>query len=198
MSEKTRERKARLRETLIDVTEAQIVKGGMQSVKARDLAKQAGCALGAIYNVFDDINALIMAVNGRTFRKIGAAVSVAVERSRDKPPNDQLIEMSYAYLAFAAENTHLWRALFDLQMPADGPVPEWYLQELSQLFAMIAAPLSKIFPDFSERELDLMTRALFSSVHGIVLLGLENRISGVPHENIKIMIAQVLRQIGNK
>jgi hypothetical protein len=45
-------------------------------------------------------------------------------------------------------------------------------------------------------ELDLMVRALFSSVHGIVLLGLERRISGVPRPQIEHMIAQVLSQIG--
>ena len=197
MSEKTRQRQARLRENLIDAAEAQIIRGGLQSVKARDLARQAACALGAIYIVFDDINALIMAVNGRTFHKIGTKVSKAVEQSKSKAPNDQLIEMSYAYLEFAAENTNLWRALFDLRMPADEHVPDWYLQELSQLFAHIARPLAEIFPGLSDKELDLMTRALFSSVHGIVLLGLENRISGVPRENIKTMIAQVLCQIGS-
>jgi hypothetical protein len=43
-----------------------------------------------------------------------------------------------------------------------------------------------------------MVRALFSAVHGIVLLGLEQRISGVPPERIEQMIAQVLEQIGGK
>lgn len=198
MAGKAAERKEKLRETLVDVAEAQIIKGGFHSVKARDMAKQAGCAVGAIYNVFDDINALIMAVNGRTFRKLGRAVAAAVARSRPTDPNDRLIVMSNAYLGFASENTHLWRALFDLEMPADGPVPAWYLEELGQLFAQIAAPLAELFPEMTADELDLMTRALFSSVHGIVLLGLEKRISGVPREHIETMIAQVLRQIGNR
>lgn len=198
MAGKVAERKARLRDTLITVAEAQIVEGGFHSVKARNLAQQAGCALGAIYNVFDDMTALIMVVNGRTFHKIGIAVSAAVDQSADQGPNDQLIAMSYAYLQFAVENTHLWRALFDLEMPANGPVPEWYLHELSQLFAFISKPLARLFPDMDPRDLDLMTRALFSAVHGIVLLGLENRISGVPRGQVEMMISQVLGQIGNK
>ena len=56
----------------------------------------------------------------------------------------------------------------------------------------------ELFPDLDRAEMDLMTRALFSSVHGIVTLGLENRISGVPPEQIERMIAQVLSRIGNK
>ncbi|MFT6024223.1 MAG: AcrR family transcriptional regulator [Ascidiaceihabitans sp.] len=193
---KVQDRKAKLRDRLIDAAEAQIVDGGLNTVKARDMARKAECALGAIYNVFDDINDLVMAVNGRTFHKLGEVVSVAVENARDETPNDQLIAMSKAYLGFAAENTYLWRALFDLEMSSESKVPEWYLAELAQLFAHIGRPLALLFPELPRDELDLMVRALFSSVHGIVLLGLEKRISGVPRPQIEHMLGQVLSQIG--
>jgi signal-transduction protein with cAMP-binding, CBS, and nucleotidyltransferase domain len=75
-------------------------------------------------------------------------------------------------------------------------VPEWYLAELAQLFAHIGRPLALLFPELPRDELDLMVRALFSSVHGIVLLGLEKRISGVPRPQIEHMLGQVLSQIG--
>lgn len=193
---KVQDRKAKLRDRLIDAAEAQIVEGGLNTVKARDMAGKAECALGAIYNVFDDINDLVMAVNGRTFHKLGEVVSVAVENARDETPNDQLIAMSKAYLGFAAENMYLWRALFDLEMSSESKVPEWYLAELAQLFAHIGRPLALLFPELPRDELDLMVRALFSSVHGIVLLGLEKRISGVPRPQIEHMLRQVLSQIG--
>lgn len=193
---KVQERKAKLRDRLIDVAEAQIIEGGLGTVKARDLARKAECALGAIYNVFADIDDLVMAVNGRTFHKLGESVTAAVEVARDEGPNDQLIAMSKAYLGFAADNTYLWRALFDLEMSMDSKVPDWYLAELAQLFAHIGRPLARLYPDMPADELDLMVRALFSSVHGIVLLGLERRISGVPRPQIEHMIGQVLSQIG--
>ena len=101
--------------------------------------------------------------------------------------------MSLAYLHFATQNTHSWRALFDLQMSTDGPVPDWYLQELGKLFALIAKPLRQIFPDQTAQQIDLLTRTLFSSVHGIVLLGLEKRISGVPQDQMEQMITLLLR-----
>ncbi len=195
MAAGTSERKAALKAKLLDIAEKRIADGGLGSVRARDLANEAGCSVGAIYNVYDDLNALIMAVNGRTFRALGATVSNAVEQAGPVGPSDRLIVMSNAYLAFAASHTHLWRALFDLEMTADGPVPDWYLQELNAVFSLIAAPLREIYPEKSLEELDLMVRALFSSVHGIVLLGLERRISGVPLDRIEQMIAAVLGEI---
>lgn len=196
MAGKVEIRKAKLRETLIDVAEAQIVAGGLTALKARPVAEAAGCSLGAIYNIFDDLDALVMAVNGRTFRHLGAFVSAEVAAAQAEDPNAQLIAMAHAYLQFAVSHTELWRALFDLEMSADGPVPDWYLEELRAVFALIAVPLGRLFPDMAARELDLMVRALFSSVHGIVLLGLERRISAVPQNLIEVMLAQVLGQIG--
>lgn len=196
MAAKTAERKEALRIKLRDVATQAIANEGLGSLRARDLAREAGCSVGAIYNVYDDLNALVMAVNGLTFRALGAAVTGAIEAAGPIPPTERLIVMSKAYLGYAAEHTRLWRALFDLEMTADGPVPDWYLEELAALFSLIAVPLKEIYPDKSQSELDLMVRALFSSVHGIVLLGLERRISAVPLDQIEAMIAAVLTEIG--
>ncbi|MEZ5716688.1 MAG: TetR-like C-terminal domain-containing protein [Paracoccaceae bacterium] len=106
--------------------------------------------------------------------------------------------MSYAYLQFAVDNPRLWRTLFDIQMSTEQQVPAWYLEELGHLFANIARPLARLFPDMDPDRIDLMTRTLFSSVHGIVLLGVENRISGVPRDRLEAMIALLLRNITGK
>lgn len=195
---KVEERRAGLREALVNLAEAQIVQGGMASVKARDLAREAGCALGAIYNVFADMTDLIMVVNGRTFSRIGQQVSVAVVGHETEPPERRLVLLSLAYLNFAAENQHLWRALFDVNLPDDDKVPDWYRTELQGLFRHIALPVSQLFPALTGRDLELMVRALFSSVHGMVLLGLQNRISGVPRANIEAMIEAVLLRVANR
>ena len=196
MPGKVEARRAQLRETLIDVAEKRISADGLHALKARDVAKEAGCALGAIYTHFEDMRSLTMAVNGRTFRRLGAAVTEAVQDNAPDDPHTGLIVMSHAYLSFANQNTPLWRALFDLEMSTEGAVPDWYLQELSAVFSLIAAPLAQIYPEKTRTELDLSVRTLFSAVHGIVLLGLEKRISAVPLEDIEAMISELLSDIG--
>lgn len=195
---KTEIRRAELRETLVNLAEDQICREGMASVKARDLAREAGCAVGAIYNVVTDLTELVMAVNGRTFTRIGQEVAGAVIGHEAEPPERRLVILAHAYLSFAAENHYLWRALFDLELPDDDRVPDWYRTELQNLFHHIAIPVSEIFPALAGRELELMVRALFSSVHGMVLLGLQNRISGVPRANIEAMIEAVLLRIAQQ
>jgi AcrR family transcriptional regulator len=195
MAGKVEARKAALREKLVEAAEIRIARDGAGALRARDLAQDAGCALGAIYNVYDDLNALILAVNGRTFKRLGAAVKASVADAGQQPPVRRLILMSHAYLRFAAENTSLWKALFDLRIPDGAAAPAWDMEALEELFSYIAGPVSELCPDLEGEQAGLMVRALFSSVHGIVFLGLEQRASGVPPEKLEMILEQVLCRI---
>ena len=194
MAGKVEARRAVLRDTLIAHAETRIKADGLKNLRARDLAKDAGCALGAIYNVFGDLNDLVLAVNARTFHRLGAAVAETLAQA---PQNatQQLIVMSHAYHRFAAENFNAWRALFDIERPAGEVAPDWYLAEIGQLFAYIDAPLSVLFPDHDAQKRALLTKALFSSVHGIVLLGLDEASAGVPAAQLDEMISLIFNHL---
>lgn len=190
---KVDDRRAALRDALIDIAEATITAHGLQSLRARDLAKEAGCAVGAIYNVFGDLNDLVLAVNARTFHNLGAAVAAELS---DAPEDAtaQLIAMAQAYHHYAAANTNRWRALFDVERAPDEDAPDWYLTEMGRLFTYIATPLGVIFPNLSAEKNATLTRGLFSSVHGIVLLGLDDASAGVAAPEIDETIALILKQ----
>ncbi|MEM9785082.1 MAG: TetR/AcrR family transcriptional regulator [Pseudomonadota bacterium] len=194
MATKTELRRQELRDNLITIAERTIAKKGLTALRARDLASEAGCAVGAIYNVFGDLTDLVLAVNARTFHRLGADVAEALAEA-PQDPVEQLVIMAQAYHRFAADNHLSWRALFDVERAPGEAAPDWYLQEMGQLFTYISDPLAVIFPDRDSHELALLTRALFSSVHGIVLLGLDEASAGVPSDDIDRMIALVLRQI---
>lgn len=195
MAGKVEKKREELRRKLIDIGEKRITDGGISQIRARELAHDAGCAVGAIYNVFGDLNDLVMAVNGRTFKRLGTHVVESVNANPGAQPVQVLITMGHAYLDFAMHNTNAWRTLFDLEMSTDQEVPDWYLTELEQLLGLIAKPLMQNFPQMSREDVMLMTRGLFSSIHGIVLLGLEKRISAVPTEQLERMISLILSNL---
>ncbi|SOH94137.1 DNA-binding transcriptional regulator, AcrR family [Monaibacterium marinum] len=188
----TQERHAALRERLIDAAQVQITDAGLSAIKARTLATQVGCSVGAIYTVFPDLHTLILAVNGRTFSAMGVEISAAVAAVQDGTPPERLIAMARTYLSFAIANPRRWKALFDIEMSVDSGVPSWYVAAVGQLFELISTPLRDLSPDASEQRIDMMTRGLFSSIHGIVLLGVENRISAVPREGLEEMISFII------
>ncbi|MBT8412388.1 MAG: TetR/AcrR family transcriptional regulator [Octadecabacter sp.] len=197
MAGKVEARRAALRDVLIQHAERRIASDGLSNLRARDLAKDAGCALGAIYNVFGDLNDLVLAVNARTFHRLGTTVAEALAEA-PQDATEQLIVMAQAYHHFAAAEFNAWRALFDIERPAGEAAPDWYLHEMGQLFAYIDAPLSVLFPDHSAEKRGLLTKGLFSSVHGIVLLGLDEASAGVPATQLDEMISLILRHLASQ
>lgn len=191
MAGKVAEKRKALRENLISLAEKKISEEGLGALRARDLAKEAGCAVGAIYNVFDDLSDLVLTVNARTFHRLAADVTAALD---DAPSNplDQLISMGESYHQFAVTNYKSWRAIFDVERDPTTPPPQWYLDELSHLFSYIDRPLTAALPDMDPKERQLFTRTLFTSVHGIVMLGLDARSAAVQSTAIDTMIRLLL------
>lgn len=193
MSSRTEDRRAALQEKLIALAEETISEKGLTALKARDLATRAGCSVGAIYTVFPDLDALVVAVNGRTFHALATQVAEDLAKAGRVAPVEQLVLLGHAYLDFATAHPRLWRSLFDVALSVEDDVPDWYMKDMGTLFAFIANPLSAMHPDATKDEIALLTRTLFSSVHGIVLLGVEKRISAVPHDHLRPALTALLR-----
>lgn len=196
MPDNATDRRCALRDRLTVIAEARIAADGLRALRARDLAAEAGCAVGAIYNVFGDLDDLVLTVNARTFRRMGATVAAAREQA-GVTGAAELVVMAQAYHHFAARNFNLWRALFDLERPTDEAAPAWYLAEMGRLMEQIERPLAQLFPAMSPNDRNLTTRAFFSAVHGIVLLGLDRASAGVPVAEIDRMLALVLAPTGH-
>jgi AcrR family transcriptional regulator len=192
-------RRGELREALLAAVERTVVAEGYQALRARDLARDVGCAVGAIYNVFPDLDALVLAAKSRTLDLLDGELAAAVAgvgTAASVTPDiaaRQLLALARAYLRFAIDHSPLWRMLFEYRVAADTDLPAWYRDKLAALFTHLDAPLTAIVPDLAAEKRRQLGRALFSAVHGIVVLGLEEKIDAVSHGAIAGQVATIVR-----
>jgi len=188
-------RREKLKEALIDAAERTIDSEGLRGLKARELAQEVGCAVGAIYNVVSDLDDLVFAVNARTLATLEKKIA-ASERAPDSPV-DRLVRLALAYTDFAAAHRLRWRAIFDHRPLAGREIPEWYAADQRRLFAYVEGPLEALRPGIAADERALLARSLFSAVHGIVVLGLEEKLQLIPlpvlREQVKILVSALGR-----
>jgi AcrR family transcriptional regulator len=189
---KTLERREKLRDALIRAAERSIAAKGLAGLKTRELAREIGCANGAVYNLVEDMDELILVVGSRTLQRLDVSLTEA-EGNGPASPGETLVRIALAYCDFAAENIGLWRALFEHQMAPGKPIPDWAIDEQMELFRHIYRPLAVLFPSRSAAELSVTARSLFSAVHGMVLLGLEQKLIAVPIDALRAEIAIMVR-----
>ena len=193
MTGKREAKKEALRQALVEAAHNRIAKSGLDGLRARDIAKDAGCALGSLYTVFTDIDELILHVNSNTLTKIGTTMKAAAE-SADSP-EDVLVALAVEYLKFATTNKNIWGALFDHRMPEGVAPPEWHMAEHLVLLRWIAIPLARLRPALTEDQLAVQARVLFAAVHGIVSMGLQGRFMAVPRKELENQLTQFMEGV---
>ncbi len=184
--------RAALRQALVDAAERQIARAGVASLKARGLADEVGCALGMIYKLVPDLDALVLAVNLRSLELLDAALGQAERLDAsdflapgDGPAVKTLVRMALAYFDFAAANELRWRAIFEHRMPEGQVVPEPHLAQHRRMFASVEAPLRELVPALDDAGYVLLGRSLFSAVHGVVDLGLKEKLGAMPQPTLR-------------
>jgi AcrR family transcriptional regulator len=188
---KVLERRDKFREALILAAERAIAEKSLAGLKTRDLAREIGVANGAVYNLVEDVDELILRVGSRTLARLDVALSAA-EQNEPAEPAKRLVRVAIAYCDFAVDNLELWRALFEHRMEPGKPVPEWAIREQTELFRHIYTPLAELFPKHASDELGVRARSLFSAVHGMVALGLEQKLIAVPVGALRQEIATIV------
>ena len=197
---KALQRREKLKGALIGAAERMIDAHGLAGLRARALALRVGCAVGAIYNVVTDLDDLVIAVNARTLQALERHLREAGAIGDASPAADQVVArltgMALAYLDFAAGNVLRWRAVFEHRLAEGGELPAWYLEEQRRLFEHIEGPLRALQPDASPEARLLVARSLFSAVHGVVQLGLEEKLQRIPLPILREQVTLVVGALG--
>jgi AcrR family transcriptional regulator len=192
----TAERRQAQLDALVDAAERRIATGGIGALKARELAGEIGIALGGLYNLVPDLDELALRVSSRTLGRLGEALSAAADAlplATQEDAVNRLVAIAIGYLAFARKNLSLWRTLFELRLAGDAVLPEWAANDQLRLFRHIAEPLAVLSPGQEIEAQGLMARTLFAAVHGIVMIGLEDRLIAVPPAALEAQIEWLVR-----
>lgn len=194
-----RGRREAQRERLLAAAEQRIAEAGLEALKARDLATDLGIALGGLYNLVPDMDSLLLLVSSRTLARLDVAEEAAagaMPLDTAQQAMDRLAVVGRTYLEFASQNLRLWRAVFQLRIA--GPLPPWQAEQQLRLFRHIAVPLGKISPELDEEAIAARARTLFAAVHGLVAVGLEERLISTPLDKLSDEIDWVLRTLCNR
>ena len=164
----------RLKVRLLQVAETVLATEGLPAVQARRIAQDAACSVGTIYNIFGDIDGLILAANERTLHDLGRVLQASARRAAGRDLKTRLMALAIAYLDFATVNKLRWRAVFEHRLPDNRELPEGYARDRRALLALIGFQLESTIADPEARS--DAAHALFSAVHGIVLLSLDAKL----------------------
>jgi AcrR family transcriptional regulator len=165
---------------------------GLSALTARSLAEEIGYTPGTIYNFYKDMDALITDIN---FVSLGHLSDLCRARMDSaKAGVSRVKAITYAYVDFVFENTHAWEMLFALTRRGTkkASMPKAYQERLYALFAMIEESLASALA-VPPAEAKSASRLLWASVHGIMILTQNGRLSLVGVADPRAMVDDFLK-----
>lgn len=169
-----------LRVLILDAAQEIIEAQGLAGLSAREIARRVGYSPGTIYNIFANLDDVVLNVEARVLDALDARLSEVQQGAEGDA--DGLVRIAHAYLAFTQERPRLWNLLFEHHLPPGTELPAWYQQKLERLMGQIERALAPHFPPDREADCQRASRVLWAGVHGIASLATANKLSVMTKE----------------
>ncbi|ACD17709.1 TetR/AcrR family transcriptional regulator [Paraburkholderia phytofirmans] len=159
------------REAMRHVAENAFATRGAEGVTMRELARELGCSAMTPYRYFRDKDEILAMVRAAAFNRFAARLEAAAQTA---PETDHSV-VSEAYVAFALDEPHAYRLMFDLAQHAS-VYPE--LAAASQrAWRMLGEHFERLVTaGILEGDPQLIGYAYWASLHGFTMLALANQL----------------------
>ncbi len=179
-----------LRELILGASTDLISEGGLSGLSAREVARRIGYSPGTLYNVFENLDDIVLTIEGRLLDRLANEL--------DGVPNggsaeERVLALARTYLRFTAAHPKLWNLLFEHHLPPGRDIPGWYQQKLDGLMSRVADAVTPLLPEHSVEEAKRAASVLWAGVHGITSLATTDKLSIVTSEGAGLLVDQLVR-----
>ncbi|WP_446007887.1 TetR/AcrR family transcriptional regulator [Candidatus Electrothrix sp.] len=179
-----------LRATVIEVSTEMVMAHGSTSLSIRKIAKKIGCAVGTIYNVFSNLDEIILTVNSTTLSELQSRLLADTGQKDDALA--ALIGLGQSYVAFCRENYNLWSLVLEHKLAPGSTLPEWHQQQVDDLFLLVTRMTAPLVADDNERA-ERAARVLWAGLHGICALAMSGKLDVVHAESAEVLAESLVR-----
>lgn len=145
----------------------------VHALSLRSLAREVGCAPSTLLKLYGSFGNLLQHVNLETLARLREVIEPALEQPS---PEARLGCLARAYWQFAQREAYRWQLLFEYPLAQEGELDRRQSDMIEALFLRVEATLKEYQPALDDLEARRLGRTLWGSVHGLVLLGLNERL----------------------
>lgn len=177
-----------LKEMIISATTKIVVEEGYQKLSTRKIANEIKYTVGTLYNIFSNLDEIIMHVNAETLDDLYKEI---ISKKSTKGI-DLLHEIAASYINYSKENYNLWAMLVDYRVPQETKYPDWYLTKIQKIYEYLGKVLSPHLPEDKAKDLSDIITVLWASIHGICTLSIKGKLDNTGSHSAQILINNLI------
>jgi len=178
-----------LRELILSASTELIEEEGLAGLSAREIARRINYSPGTLYNSFENLDDLILTIEGRLLDGLLDTLSAIPEGGT---PRERMHNMADAYLSFAADNPKLWNLIFEHHLPGSYSVPDSYRQKFEALMEKVEDALRPMAKGHSDDDIRRAARVLWAGMHGISALSSADKLSIIAADDAGALMSNLV------
>lgn len=168
-----------IKQKIIEKATEIIKEQSLEELSVRKMAKEVGIAIGSMYSYFQNIDDLIIHINGNTIDAL----------HKEFLDCKDIRAMAKTYFDFASHNPHLWAAVAEHKFSTPRDNIDWYQEKIDNIIALVQSKIDQ--PNAHQ-----VAILLWASLHGIWTLSMQEKLGVVtetkPQELIDLLLDSVL------
>lgn len=167
-------KQATLKSEILNIGWKILTEKGREALRLRDLAKKGGCSVGTIYNLFENVDEIVLRLNLKCldmmYGSLHREMNQGIQKGEDL--KGVLRRMGKAYLTFGMKHPLLWKSLFE-NLAID-PFPKWYREKVDGGIEEIECAIVKSYGLKAGKAAQIVG-FFWAAIHGITSIMLNKK-----------------------
>ena len=176
-----------LKALILDCARGIAEEEGLRGLTARRIAANIGYAPGTIYNLFSNLDDLVLQLRGETLDTLYDYLSSKVVNGE---PEAILINVALNYITFVSKHANLWGIMFEHKLPNSFKVPDWYHNKSLRLLKLGENAIATFFSPEQDEDRLHHAQILWASLHGICSVQIAGKL--VKKESAELMVHSLI------
>ncbi len=149
---------------------------GFGELSARKVSSRIGYTVGTLYNIFENIDDLLLHVNAFTIDSIYNRFTKIIEKNKNSAELIKLLARDF--IDFSNKNFALWSVLFEHRITTLPEFPKWYVEKITRMFSLVEKIVEEKF-SILPKDSPEVTKVIWCGLHGICALSIRGKLDTV-------------------
>ena len=165
-----------------------VAKQGFRKLSTRLIAGRMGYSAGTLYQLFDNLDDIILHVNART---LDALAQHCGNVDFAAGPEASLYALAQRYIDYTGHNPNLWAAVFEHSLPGRRAAPKWFAEKIATLLDLGERAIAPLFKPGEEAIRHHEANVLWAGLYGIGSLATAGKLP--VSESPNLMVQSLIR-----
>jgi AcrR family transcriptional regulator len=165
-----------------------VAKQGFRKLSTRRIAARMGYSSGTLYQLFDNLDDIILHVNAKT---LDGLIEVCLDVDFAAGPEASLNDLANRYIGYTSRNRGLWNSVFEHSLPNGRTAPAWFIEKRETLIGFGAQAIAPLFQPGEETIRHHEAHVLWAGLYGIASLATAGKLPA--SESPQLMVQSLIR-----